>query len=437
MPDNRPVSAPMILSQKTISPQSPYYSALIGIISFLLIIPIDLLGGSEQNFTLPVSVVLIPIGLYCFLKSRSHDSTRLKLACISGLLSVLITTIIICVSYVGQPSLRPLASLLYFFAPSTIYFLAKEVVTKDAAFIVFLRSSFYSAIALALSLTLTVFVFGDGLVRAADIGIMNGTFFSLPLSGTYGVHTMVDHYFLICIIVAYYAQSGLATVVEQIIAFALVACFICIMILSLSREVVLALVVVCLVYGFRYVNLVALAAIAAALSLCIYTNLDRLAAVGALWETKIYMTEHSHDMNDLSSGRLDLQNDAVMQLIRYPLTGTGFYGYILTKKYSEGSEDVAGWTTHVYYLTTAWKMGLIGAAFYFMFFAGLVKQSIRFSRNGFPGSAKLYTIALWTFLLVLNMLWDALLAPGIMCLFAFFVGSMARAEERQVLGIKQ
>ena len=135
-------------------------------------------------------------------------------------------------------------------------------------------------------------------------------------------------------------------------------------------------------------------------------------------------------MNALSSGRLDLQYDAVMHLMHYPVTGTGFYGYILTKKYSEGSEDTAGWTTHVYYLTTAWKMGLIGAAFYFTFFAGLIKQSIRFSRKVFPGSAKLYTIALWTFLLVLNMLWDALLAPGIMCLFAFFVGSMARAEGR-------
>ncbi len=430
MPHNRPGPPPMIMSQKAISPQSPRCSVLIGLLAFLLIIPIDLLGGSNEIFSLPVSVVLIPIGLYYFLKTKSPESTRLKLACICGLLSVLITTIIVCVSCVGQPSLRPLASLLYFFAPPTIYFLAKDLVTNDAKFIVFLRSSFYFALALAVSLLLTVFVFGDGLVRAADIGIMHGTFFSLPLSGAYGVHTMVDHYFLICIIVAYYAQSGRATVLEQIIAFALIACFIYMMILSLSREVVLALAVVGIIYGFRHLNLTALAAIAATISLCIYTNLDRLATIGALWETTIYMTEHSHDMNALSSGRLDLQNDAVMQLIHNPVTGTGFYGYILTKKYSQGSEDSAGWTTHVYYLTTAWKMGLIGAAFYFTFFAGLIKQSISFSRKAFPGSAKLYTIALWTFLLVLNMLWDALLAPGIMCLFAFFVGSMARAEER-------
>jgi hypothetical protein len=427
----------MMVSQTTISTQSPYHSALIGTLSLLLIIPIDLLGGSNQIFSLPVSVVLIPIGLYCFLKSTSHESARLTLACISALLSVLITTIIVCVSYVGQPSLRPLASLLYFFAPSSIYFLAKEVVTTDATFVVFLRSSFYSALALASSLTLTVFVFGDGLARAADIGIMNGTFFSLPLSGAYGVHTMVDHYFLICIIVAYYAQSGLATAVERIIAMALVACFVYIMILSLSREVVLAVVVVSIIYGLRYMTLISLGAIAAALFLGIYTHTDRLATIGALWAPTIYMAEHYRDMNDLSTGRLDLQTDAVMQLTRYPLTGTGFYGYILTKKYSEGSDDSAGWTTHVYYLTTAWKMGLIGAAFYFMFLAGLVKQSIHFSRRVFPQSAKLYTIALWTFLLVLNMLWDALLAPGIMCLFAFFVGSMARAEERQVFALKR
>jgi hypothetical protein len=416
----------MRLSMATNSPPSLRLAVLIGILSFLLIVPIDLLNGSKQIFTLPVSVVLIPMGIFCFLKSRTHNSRWLKLACLSGLLSVLITTMFLCMSDVPQPSFRSLASLLYFFTPPTMYFLAKEVVKTDAAFIVFLRTAFYSALVLAISLFLTVFVLGDGMVRTSDIGVMNGTFFSLPLSGAYGVHTTVDHYFTICILIAYFAQSGRAKVVEQIIALGLLLFFIFIMLLSLSREVVLAVLVVGTIYGLRTMNATRLVLTTAVFSLLVYIGHDWLSTMGTLWETKIYMTEHSQNLDDLSSGRLDLQKDAVLQLIHYPVTGTGFYGYLLTKEYSEGNDNIAGLTTHLYYLTTAWKMGLLGAAFYFTFFVRIVNQSIRFSREVFPRSATLYTISLWAFLLVLNTLWDALLAPGIMCLFAFLVGSMVR-----------
>ena len=301
--------------------------------------------------------------------------------------------------------------MVYFFAPSTLYFLATKVITNDSAFRVFFIVLLHFLIALAVSLFLAIFAFGGGLVRNPDIGILNGTFFGVPLSGTYGVHTMVDHYFLICVISAYYAQSGWANVVERMLASAVILFFIFIMVLSLSREIVLAVIVVCIIYGFRHLTFIKITVIISILSFCIYANLDKLAAIGALWETKIFLTEHAQDMNSLSSWRLDLQHNAVMQLMPYPLTGTGFYGYKLTKEYSDGNDNIANVSTHIYYLTTAWKMGFIGATFQFMFLAGIVKRSIQFSRKAFPKSAKLYSISLWTFLLVLNMLWDALLSP--------------------------
>jgi O-Antigen ligase len=392
--------------------------ALIGFLSFLLVVPINMVGGSREGLSAPIAILVIPLAFLSFAKSTSTEALLLKIACLLGSISILIATV-----FAADVSLRPLVSMAFFFSPVMLYFLAREHVTTELEFLAFLRYSLFAAVALAASLYLSIFILGDGIVRTD--GTMNGTFALLPLSGAYGVHTLVDHYFLICVVVIYYVQSGVASRLERIAAASVVLFLIYLMLLSLSREIVLAIVMVGIAATFRLMNLLKASIVIAAMSLCIYLGLSRMSSFDLAWQTKMYETIHADDLNDLSSGRVELQGIAIAQLVHSPVAGTGFYGYSLNYKSSDADNDLSGWSTHIYYLTTAWKMGLVAAIPFFVFLIKIVKKSIAFSRVKFPKSAEFYVIALCAFFVILNMLWDALLAPSVMCLFAFLVGCMS------------
>ena len=418
----KPLGGRQLAGTLKASPIPTRQKVLIGLLSFVLIVPINMIGGSHEGLAAPIAMLVIPIALLSFVKAKSTEALLLLIACLLASISILLATL-----FAADASLRPLISLAFFFSPVTLYFLAREYITTKIAFLIFLRYSLFFSIALVVSLFASIFIFGDGIVRTD--GVMNGTFALLPLSGAYGVHTLVDHYFLVCLVVIYYAQSGAATRTERIASLSVVLFLAYLMILSLSREIILAIVVVGVVSAFRSMSVLKASIVVATLSFCIYMSIGRIPSLDSAWRTKIFQTVHAADLNDLSSGRLELQSIAIAQLRRSPLAGTGFYGYALDYKANDANEDLSGWSTHIYYLTTAWKMGLVAAIPFFIFLFRVVKDSITFSRVTFPKSAKLYTVGLFAFFVVLNMLWDALLAPGIMCLFAFFVGSMAREEQ--------
>jgi hypothetical protein len=211
-----------------------------------------------------------------------------------------------------------------------------------------------------------------------------------------------------------------------------VAFLLYLMLFSLSREVILAIAFVVTVYIFRFLNVIKASIILVLFSLCLYVTFDAMSSLNSPWGTTIYRSVNASDLNELSSGRFELQELALKQLLHLPLTGTGFNGYELDNTERGSLTDLAGWSTHIYYLTIAWKMGLLGACLFFLFLARITKASLIFSRTSFPRSARLYSISLCAFLLILNSFWDALLAPSVMCLFAFFVGSMSRIEATQV-----
>jgi len=230
---------------------------------------------------------------------------------------------------------------------------------------------------------------------------------------------------MVCIVISYYAQSGYASKVERFLALVVVLFLMYLMVFSLSREIILTLVLVAILSLFRYLTFMRAVTMISLVSLCLYIGLSSIPIQGSAWDTKIYQTVNARDLNDLSSGRLELQRIAVEQLLHSPLAGTGFHGYELAMAH----EDLTGWSTHVYYLTVIWKMGLLGALVFFVFLSKIIKNSLDYSFRTFPEAAKLYSILLCAFLIVMNMLWDVLLAPSIMCLFAFFVGSMCRVDQ--------
>ena len=138
------------------------------------------------------------------------------------------------------------------------------------------------------------------------------------------------------------------------------------------------------------------------------------------WDTKLSVTLNALDLNDLSSGRIELQELALEQLFINPIFGTGFNGYNLNYK---DSNELSGWSPHVYYLTSIWKMGIIAFIFYVMFWVNIFKKM--FSKNKNFNPTILFIIKLITLILLfLNLFWDVFLVPNLMIFFSFFCGSI-------------
>lgn len=390
---------------------------LIALLSALLIIPIDITNGYWQSFSIPIIAVIIPFASVFLLISNSRESLLLLIAIFFATLAIVAV-----LPFASSVSFKPFGSLFLFFSPVTFYFLSRRIINSNGGFVFFLRTCLYSAALLVLSLYFSIFVLGDGLVR--ETGIMNGDFFRLPLAGAYGVHTLVAHYFLICIIVFYFAKSGHANDFEVFVSWVVVLFLTYLMIFSLSREVLLAIIVTTAILIFRYLSKSKAIILFSLLIFIGYLGVLYLFDENSSWATKIAQTMDAGDLNELSSGRIELQILALNQLANSPFTGTGFQGYELNFISSESYDDLRGWSTHAYYLTTIWKMGFIAGSIYFAFFFIAIKDAMVFSRKYFYESHKMFAVAIFCFLIFINLLWDALLATSVMSLFSFLIGSM-------------
>lgn len=390
---------------------------LIASLAWVLIIPVDLLASIGPSFAAPLSLVFLPAAALSMLKSGSSKSLYLLIAAFISCIAVFLTA-----PFARTSSLAPAASLLLFFAPASFYFLGREKIADIQDFVYFLRAALRAAAALALSLFFSIFVFGDGIVRTE--GVMNGTFLGFTLSGSYGIHSLAAHFFLIGAVIVYFAQSGYASRAEKYLVAAVLAFLLYMMIFSLSREIVLAILFVGLVTLFRRFNLLKSIFFLVTAGILLYAFGGALVGPDSAWATRIFQTASADNLNDLTSGRIELQALALTQLLQSPLTGTGFHGYALNYLSSEGYDDLSGWSTHVYYLTAVWKMGMVAALFFFLFLYAAVNESFRSVRKNFADAAGFYIVATIAFLFLVNMAWDALLSTNVMSLFAFFTGAM-------------
>lgn len=406
-----------ILNSNKISRLPVIKKLSIGFLSALLIIPIDITNGYWETFSIPIIAIIIPVALVYFLKSNSKESLLMLFALFFSCLAILAV-----LPFSSSISIKPLGSIFLFFSPVTFYFLSRKIIITNSEFVFFLKASLYSSTLLIFSLCLSIFIFGDGVIR--EMGVMKGDFFLLSLSGTYGVHTLVAHYFLISIIVFYYAKSGYASKLDIFASWIVLLFLLYLMIFSLSREVLLAIIFTASILIFRYLStskaIILLLLVILTVSLGVFYLFDD----NSSWATKVAQTMAADSLNELSSGRIELQKLAISQLANSPFTGTGFHGYELNFTSSEGYDDLRGWSTHAYYLTTIWKMGLVAGTFFLIFLFLITKDSMNYSKKYFHESHKMYSVAVICFFIFINLLWDALLATSVMSLFSFLVGSM-------------
>lgn len=413
------------MSKAWTTPSSaPGRKLLIASLAAVLIIPVDMLASIGPSFAAPLSLIFLPLAALSLLKSGSSKSLYLLIAAFISCVTIFLTA-----PFARSFSLAPAASLLLFFAPASFYFLGREKIANIGDFVYFLRASLWAAAALALSLFFSIFIFGEGVVRTE--GVMNGTFLTFTLSGSYGIHSLAAHFFLIGAVIVYFVQSGYASRAEKYLSASILAFLIYMMIFSLSREIVLAILFVALVTLFRRFSFLKAAMLLLLTGVLLYTFGSALVGPDSAWATRIFQTASADNLNDLTSGRIELQALAFTQVLQSPLTGTGFHGYALNYLSSEGYDDLSGWSTHVYYLTAVWKMGIVAAFFFFLFLYAAVVESFSSTKRNFSRAAGFYIVATIAFLFLVNMAWDALLSTNVMSLFAFFTGAMTLHGERR------
>ena len=194
--------------------------------------------------------------------------------------------------------------------------------------------------------------------------------------------------------------------------------------MSLSRELVIGLIIFYSFFLKKKYGYIKSIIIVVLVGLFIYFfGRDLVDKVLFTWETKINMSTSAQDLNELSSGRLDLQFLALNQIVNNPLFGTGFQGFSLDYLNYKGYDNLEGWSTHIYFLTVLWKMGFIAFTF-FCFFLYRINKIVFKSVSLTKEDKSIYLVFIIA-LFIINLFWDALLAPNIIILFMFITSLLS------------
>ena len=110
---------------------------LIGSLASILVIPLDISNGYWQEFSIPAVIIAMPAAVLAFIKSNCKESMLLLLAIFTSLIAILTIS-----ATSANVSLRPIGSLVYFFAPVTFYFLARRLITTNKEFLFLLKLIF-------------------------------------------------------------------------------------------------------------------------------------------------------------------------------------------------------------------------------------------------------------------------------------------------------
>ncbi|MCQ4156849.1 hypothetical protein K6T44_03745 [Riemerella anatipestifer] len=378
-----------------------------------MVFPINLVQSEVSMLALPISLVLtIPSVLY-FIISKNEEKKFLSLAIIFSLLAIIYVTL-----SSGGASYKPFLSAMFFFLPITFYYFVLKIVNNRAVFEKSLTYLSYNIIIFTIIFFFSIFFEFSGIIRTE--GTLNGTIFGMRLVGSYGVHTLGSQMFIMIFILIFTINKNLLSKKIKLLSLLCILILTYIIIMSLSRELVLGLIILYAFISLKKYGVLKTILMFLFLSLLISLFLSDLISIILLnWETKI-TTSRTSDLNELSSGRLDLQFLALQQIMNNPFFATGFHGYTLDFRSYKGYDDLEGWSTHVYFLTALWKMGMVAFFFFSLFFYKIViaiKKTVILNRE----EKTLYYIFIVAFFVV-NLFWDALLASNVMMLFLFIVG---------------
>lgn len=393
--------------------------------TFLLILPIDILQVGKEQSGFPLCLVLLPFGvLFFFSQNAKWDKFYFWLTFVTCLISILFISI----AY-NTFTYKSSLSLVYFLLPTLGYFIALGLVNKASDFTLFLKTTVILTGILSVSLFYSIFILNNGTVRYE--GTLEGDFFGLFLSGAYGVHSLGAHYFiLINFIVIYLEIVKKRILFMTILSFFSIILLSLIIILSLSRELVLAMIIFIISYFLIKYSVIKTLVYLVIIIMLIFTFGSKLiSTIIEAWEYKLYLSTSSTSLNELSSGRIDLQVLAISQILSNPLFSTGFNGYTLNIASYKDFDNLEGWSTHIYLLTCLWKMGLVAFIAYILFWKNILKQMFSNNKNFFSKSLKKLLVLFVINILFINLFWDALLAPNIMALFSFFCGCIVNMNK--------
>ncbi|WP_316790826.1 O-antigen ligase family protein [Pedobacter frigoris] len=395
--------------------------------SMMLTLPIDILQVADGQSGFPLSLIVVVFAPFCFIKRVGQDAIYIYLTIVCSLISI------VGISFIYQKfELRPYLSFIYFTLPTLGYFVAMTLVKDIDGFNFYLKWSVNFAVILAFSLIYTIFIKGGGIVRLE--GNLQGSFFGLNLSGAYGVHTLGAHYFILMFLIFYYITSdNKINILMRVIYVLSLLLYILIILLSLSRELLLGLFIFFLWYSlYRFKLFKTLAIVFFIILLTYFFGREIIDGLLLVWETKLSATSGASNLNDLSSGRLDLQELAVRQIVKNPIFATGFNGYILDYTSYKDYDNLDGWSTHIYYLTCIWKMGVLAFVFYAVFWWNTLRKILNSHIPIEHYNHKLLLIFVIC-LLFINLFWDAFLAPNIMAWFSFFCGGLIKSRNGKLV----
>ena len=380
-----------------------------------LVLPIYITFGTIFPSSLPLSIVLLPFSFWSFISSRTTEAYLLFVSFVCSFLAIWIVSL-----SAPEPAYRPIISAIFFYLPLTSYYLAKKTILSAADQSQFLIYSSRLGCLFSFAFLLSIVVFFDWNVRTDTA--LEGNFFGLPLAGSYGIHSLVSNLFLMIFLMLLRMSSIYTSKIERFVTLCAVVILVCISVASLSREIVVALYIgmlvwVTLIYGSLTSLLTVLLTVFAG-----YLTFDYMLNE-SIWSSRLLDTFSSSGIDDLSSGRLGLFELSLSQIWARPFTGTGFYGFILDYKSIPGFDDLEGWSTHIYLLTALWKMGAVAFVFFFVWFSVISIKTVRqFYYYNRKTRALLISLAI-SFCFVINIFWDALLAPNNSMLFLYLMGS--------------
>ena len=382
-----------------------------------LSIPIVIFGLDE--FEVPLSDIVLLFGMLFLLRSlASKAALYFYLLFLLALLSVVVQMIF------GAPvEVKPFLSVLFFLKPLLAYFAALWVVKGPADGETVFRITGLSMITSIILIFLDVVINYSGVPRADSY--INGSILGLTQYATYGVNTAACFYFVIFTLSVYTFCNPVNAQFLRLYGVIGAVCSGYLIIGSLSREVILALLLFVFLIVFekqRKNRWLIFFGIVFVVVVCGLFLLEDIVNSPFLEAKVLQLVDgyHSGDFNSISSGRLELYWVALLQVLQGPFFGNGFHGYLLYPEIISFDLEPEGLSPHNQYLTTFWKGGLIFFIAYFSYLYMLIRDS-RILAEPVGGGYVLRAFYISTFILLAN-LWDVLMVANFGAMFFFLIG---------------
>lgn len=391
-------------------------------------------GGDPVHVTL----FLIPAALLAWVSSRDPAVKWLFVAFLGGFAAYAIVVII-------QPSsglIRPLSSLVLIVGTASFSFLGMTLrrrVGKRAAIDW-----------LAVASAVFIFVIGGRLLvgrmpvrtyigpAETALAVFNARVAGFEVFGSFGVLSLAYLVVLQVIVICSAASVRGRAISYRLLLWGAVAvgCYLVIGSGSRSAQGSLVVLVIALIgrnlLVKRSFSSVVLGLVCSALAIWFFVELEAggrlIETVSALMRTDLTSANSSPD---ITTGRVVLVEQALNDVLRSPIVGTGFTNSIA---FGHVGVDASVNSPHLYYLTLFWKGGvLFGVPFLFFLFS-LIRRGFRPSAAELAGDNDIFYLRVAVVIAFgfMPFFWDILLVPSAGALAYFLLGVLVEGPRDSV-----